>query len=78
MDPLFSTSCGPFNKKWFMDKLAEVLIKAGIDPMIYLGHSFYYSIVNTTITAGIPRDEVKGMSRWKSDTVYRYFLKSTM
>jgi hypothetical protein len=34
-DPLFSTSCGPFNKKWFMDKLMEALLKAGLDPMTY-------------------------------------------
>jgi hypothetical protein len=76
-DPLFSTSCGPFNKKWFMDKLTKALLKAGIDPTTYTGHSFRPSAANTAVAAGIPRDEVKGMGRWKSDAVDRYFSTST-
>jgi integrase len=76
-DPLFSTSCGSFNKKWFTDKLTEALLKAGIDPTTYSGHSFRRGAANTAIAAGIPRDEVKGLGRWKSDAVDRYFSKST-
>ena len=76
-DPLFSTSCGPFNKKWFTDKLTGALLKADIDPTTYSGHSFHHGAANTAVAAGIPRDEVKGMGRWKSDAVDRYFSKST-
>ena len=76
-DPLFSTSCGPFNKKWFTDNLTRSLLKAGIDPTTYSGHSFRRGAANSAVAAGIPRDEVKGMGRWKSDAVARYFSKST-
>ncbi len=56
---------------------APLTRNAGIDPTTYSGHSFHRGAANTAVAAGIPRDEVKGMGRWKSDAVDRYFSKST-
>jgi hypothetical protein len=77
-DPLFSTSCGPFNKKWFPDsKLTGALFRAGIDPTTYPRYSFRRGTANIAVATGIPKDEVKGMGGWKSDAVDRYFSEST-
>ena len=62
--PQFSSLCGPFNRKWFTDKLTEALLKAGLKPTTYSGHSFRRGAANTEIAAGIPKDEIKAMGHW--------------
>ena len=76
-EPLFSRTLGPFNKRWLADNLSTALLRAGYDPTNYLGYSFRRGAANTAVAAGISRENVKLLGRWKSDAVDRYFTKQT-
>lgn len=59
----FGTSCGSFKKKLVANKLAEALLKAGLDPSTYSGHSFRRGTASTAVAAGIPRHGLKATGR---------------
>ena len=76
-EPLFSRTLGPFNKRWLADNLSTALLHAGYDPTTYSGHSFRRGAANSAVAAGISRENVKILGRWKSDAVNRYFTAQT-
>jgi len=71
--PLFSRLIGPFNRKWVLSKLRQALLFAGINPAGFSGHSFRRGAANSALKAGISREDIMKMGRWKSDSVDRYF-----
>ena len=75
--PLFSRALGPFNKRWLTDNINISLLHAGYDPTTYSGHSFRRGAANSAVEAGISRDDIKKMGRWKSDAVDRYLTQSS-
>jgi len=71
--PLFSQLIGPFNQKWVLGKLRQALLFAGINPAGFSSHSFHHGAANSALKAGISREDIMKMGRWKSDSVDQYF-----
>src|SRR5579859_1363887 len=71
--PLFSRLLGPFDRKWVLSKLRQALLFAGINPAGFSSHSFCRGAANSALKAGISREDIMKMGRWKSDSVDRYF-----
>jgi hypothetical protein len=45
----------------------------GINPAGFSGHFFHGGAANSALKAGILREDIMKMGRWKSDSVNRYF-----
>src|SRR5436190_3123996 len=75
--PLFSRLIGPFDRKWVLQKLRQSLLFAGINPVEFSGHSFRRGAANSAFKAGISREDIMKMGRWKSDSIDRYFSLTT-
>jgi hypothetical protein len=75
--PLFSRASGPFDKTWLSHNITRSLLKAGMDPQHFSGHSFRRGAANSAVAAGIPKDQIKDLGRWKSDAVNLYFTKKS-
>ena len=74
---LFSRTFGTFSQVWVIQQLHSALLRAGIDPMGFSGHSFRRGVANSARAAGISRSDILAMGRWRSDAVDRYFSSST-
>jgi len=70
--PLFSRTFGPFSKPFFIDKVREYLLRAGIPTRGFSGHSLRKGAAVSAIKKGISRDEIKHLGCWKSDAVDIY------
>lgn len=69
-DPLSSRSIGgPFNGQFFVDKIKEILLQAGISTFGFSGHSIRKGAAVSAATNGISKDNIKLLGRWKSDAV---------
>ena len=75
-DPLFCRTYGPFDRKWVLSKISQTLLLAGINPKGYSGHSFRRGAANSALKAGISREDIMQMGRWKGDSINRYFSTS--
>jgi hypothetical protein len=75
--PLFSRTLGAFSQAWVTRQLHSALLRAGIDPIGFSGHSFRRGAANSARAAGISRSDIMAMGRWRSDAVDRYFSSST-
>jgi hypothetical protein len=72
-DPLFSRSIsGPFNRQFFIDKIKELLLQAGISTYGFSGHSIRKGAAVSAAANGISKDNIKLLGRWKSDAVDVY------
>src|SRR5579859_4513208 len=58
-------------------KLRQALLFVGINPAGFSGHSFHRGAANSALKAGISREDIMKMGRWKSDSVDRYFSLTT-
>jgi hypothetical protein len=71
--PLFSRSLEqPFSRTHFVNHIKSLLLQAGMDPSKYSGHSLRKGAAVSAKAAGISRDEIKLLGRWKSDAVDTY------
>ena len=70
--PLFSRSFGPFNRQYFVDKIKELLLRAGISTAGFSGHSLRKGAAVSAAANGMSKDEIKLLGRWKSDAVDIY------
>jgi hypothetical protein len=73
--PLFSRLIGPFDRKWVLGKLRQALLFAGVNAAGFSGHSFRRGAANSPLKAGISREGIMKMGRWKCDSVDRYFSR---
>src|SRR5436190_12048808 len=71
--PLFTRIFGPFSKEYLIKSIRKALLNAGINPNGFSGHSLRRGAAISADAAQIPRDEIKILGRWKSDTVDLYF-----
>ena len=69
---MFNRVTGPFSRLYFIDKIREYLLRAGISTRGYSGHSLRKGAAVTAAAKGISRDEIKILGRWKSDAVDLY------
>jgi hypothetical protein len=76
-DPLFARLAGSFTQAWFISSLKEAILATGQDPSHYSGHSFRRGAANSAVSAGITKDELKELGRWKSDAVDRYLTTAS-
>jgi hypothetical protein len=58
-----------FTRVAFLNQLKDLLIKAGINPVGYNGHSFRKGAAQSAAAAGMPNEEIKILGRWKSDAI---------
>ena len=71
--PLFCRSYGqPFSKQFFVLKMRELLLDAGISTIGYSGHSLRKGAAVTADCNGISKQDIKLLGRWKSDAVDVY------
>ena len=70
--PLFNRPFGPFSKAYFINKVREYLIRAGIPTRGFSGHSLRKGAAVSAVSKGISRNEIKLLGRWKSDAVDIY------
>ena len=64
-----------FHRNWFLNNLRDLLIKAGINPIGYNGHSFRWEAAHSVAAAGMSPEEIQTLGRWKSDS-YRLYTGS--
>ena len=75
-DPLFSRSIGgSFNRQFFIDKIKELLLQAGISTFGFSGHSIRKGAAVSAAANGISKDNIKLLGRWKSDAVDVYITE---
>jgi len=74
--PLFSHCFGPFTQQWLISQLRSLLLRIGLNPTHFSGHSFRRGAATSALHAGISRSDVMRLGRWKSDSVDRYFSAS--
>ena len=77
IDPLFTRVIGSFDGTWLIQRLHSLLRAAGINPDGFSGHSFRRGAANSALQAGISKQDIKTMGRWKSDAIDRYFSAAT-
>jgi hypothetical protein len=71
--PLFLRSAGlPFNRSYLVDRIKTFLLRTGVNPSKYSGHSLRKGATVSAIAVGLSKDEVKLLGRWKSDAVDVY------
>ena len=70
--PLFSRTFGPFSRQYLVEKIKEMLLRAGIPTAGFSGHSLRKGAAVSAAANGISRDDVKLLGRWKSDAVDIY------
>jgi hypothetical protein len=70
--PLFSRTFGPFNRQYVVDKVKELLLRAGITTVGFSGHSLRKGAAVSAAANGISKDDIKLLGRWKSDAVDVY------
>jgi hypothetical protein len=62
----------PFSKPYFIFKMHELLLNAGISTSGYSGHSLRKGAAVTADLNGISRHDIKLLGRWTSDAVDVY------
>jgi len=71
--PLFARTFGPFSRDHLIKTIRKALLDAGLNPTGFSGHSLRKGAAVSAVAAGIPRDEIKLLGRWKSDAIDLYF-----
>ena len=61
-----------FTRSWFLSQLKLLLLKAGMTPAGFNGHSFWKGAAHSAAAAGMSGDEIKTLGRWKSDAYKLY------
>lgn len=70
--PLFTRLSGPFNQRYIVAQVHELLLRAGLQTAGFSGHSIRKGAAVSAWQNGISKDEIKLMGRWKSDAVLVY------
>ena len=71
-DPLFSRTLSSFNRAYIVDKIKELLLRAGISNSNFSGHSLRKGAAVTAAANGISKENIKLLDRWRSDAVDIY------
>jgi len=56
----------------FVSKLRLLLSSLGLDPKLYAGHSFRRGGASFAYQSGVPRELIKALGDWRSDTILIY------
>ena len=66
-----------FSPKHFADSLSALLIRSGIDPTGFTGHSMRRGATQTSADSGLNKEQLQFLGRWKSDAVLTYVKPET-
>ena len=73
LQPLFTRPHGqPFTKQFFVVKIRQLLLQAGIPTAGFSGHSIRKGAAVTAAANGISRENIQLLGRWISDAVDIY------
>jgi hypothetical protein len=75
--PLFCRLVGPFSRAFFIGKVKSLLLLIGLDPSKYSGHSLRKGAAVSAAMAGISKEDIKILGRWRSDAVDIYINETT-
>ena len=70
--PLFSRVIGSFNRQYLIDRVKELLLRAGISTTGFSCHSLRKGAAVSAAVNGISRKEIKVLGRWKNDAADVY------
>ena len=71
--PLFCLSNGQhFTRRTFVSNLKHLLVRSGISPTFYSGHSLRIGAATSAAAAGIPDHLIQVLGRWSSLSYLRY------
>ena len=71
--PLFRLKDGrPLTKPAFVERIKDVLSKAGLDGSKYAGHSFRIGAATSAAAAGVEDSMIQTLGRWKSSAYLVY------
>ena len=74
---LFQSQDGsPCSRDHFVHAVRHTLSKAGLNTLLYAGHSFRIGAATTAAAAGIPAHTIKRLGRWSSDAYTLYVRQS--
>ena len=57
-----------------MNKIKKTLLRARLDSISFSGHFFRQETINTAIIVGISKEQIKLLSKWKSNAIEKYFF----
>jgi hypothetical protein len=66
-----------FSPKHFADSLSALLIRSGIDPTGFTGHSMRRGATQTAADSGLNEEQLQFLGRWKSNAVLTYVKPET-
>ena len=70
---MFVDKCSnPISRTVFLTWLEHVLLRVGLDPTVYSGHSFRIGAATSAAHAKVPDHMIKTLGRWSSDCYTRY------
>lgn len=71
--PFFCLANGqPFTRKSFVKNLRHLLLRLGISPNSYSGHSMRVGAATSAAAAGVPDHLIQALGRWSSLSYLRY------
>jgi hypothetical protein len=62
----------PATAKWWRRAIGEQLVRIGVEPRFYSGHSFRAGGATDLFVAQVPYPVIKKMGRWRSDAALKY------
>jgi hypothetical protein len=62
----------PATARWWKKAIGAELVRIGVDPSFYSGHSFRAGGATDLFVAGVPYSTIKKMGRWRSDAALKY------
>ncbi|KAE8281680.1 hypothetical protein D5F01_LYC20679 [Larimichthys crocea] len=78
LDPLFISETGRVaTRSWFHHHFRQILLRSGIPPEPYSGHSFRIGAASTASRRGIPDNITKILGRWAS-TAYLAYVRNDL
>jgi hypothetical protein len=66
-----------FSPTHFADSLSTLLLRSGIDPAGFTGHSIRRGATQTAADAGLNKEQLQFLGRWKSNAVLTYVKPET-
>jgi hypothetical protein len=76
--PLFNLSTGTFTQEKALSILTKRLLRMGINPQGYSGHSFRKGAAQEAYNNHMSEEQIQALGRWSSDVVLRYFKRNPM
>ena len=67
-----SYNLGYFTDTYFASMMRTLLLRAGINPKGFSNHSIRRGAAQSAADAGLTKDNIQTLGRWKSDAVLRY------